>query len=274
MIIKNNNYEVSINEVGATIDSFVAYGIDIANKGMTVGRYANRIAKARFVIDGKEYQLSANEKGNLLHGGADGFGNRPWTVDVLESNRAVFSIESPDLDQGFPGNLKLSVEFKLEDDGLAINYEAVCDKDCHVNFTNHMYFNLNGDEDVYNHKLWINSDTITEVDDQLITTGKFLPVAGTKFDYINERKYEGGLDINYVVKGEGYRLAAVLTGLGSGIVLKCMTTEPGLQVYNTKKRICLETQHYPDSPNHDNFPSSLLKANQKFTSSTKYIVTK
>ena len=281
--LKNNNgIKLILSKKGAAVHE-LWYGKDlIATKGVTVGRYANRIAKGRFSIGDTMYQLVVNENGNTLHGGKDRLQTREWraemydfygivTNDESDACSVEFSIVSVDGDQGFPGNLSIRVSYELTDSNeLVIKYEAKSDKDTVVNFTNHSYFNLNGGGVVKDHTLWVDTNYYTEVDDELIPTGRILPTEGTDFDLIQGGQYLTDLDTNFVLNGSGLRRVAVLKGLKTGRTLTCFTDQPGIQVYNTPSEICLETQHFPDSPNHENFPSTLLKAGDMFKSTTIY----
>ena len=281
--LKNNNgLMLKLNKKGAAIDELWLGKKLLATKGVTVGRYANRIAKGRFAIGDNMYQTSINENGNTLHGGKDRFQNRDFrtemydrygivTNDESDAYTVVFSLRSVDGDQGFPGTLDLSVSYELSNSNeLIIKYEATSSKDTVVNFTNHSYFNLNGGGSVWDHDLWVDTDSYTEVDDALIPTGRILPTKGTPFDLSKGGKYSTNLDTNFVLRGEGFRKAAELKGLISGITMTCFTDQPGIQIYNTENEICLETQHFPDSPNHENFPSTLLRAGEVFKSETVY----
>ena len=163
--IKNGRLEAKMSTFGAEIQQLRFCGTVVATKGITIGRYANRIAKGRFSLDGKEYSLAVNENGNILHGGPEGFYNRNWTIEELTEDRAVLSIFSPDGDQGFPGNLTLKVSFTITDDeALSIEYRAETDAPTVVNFTNHMYFNLNGGGDAADHRIRIDADHMLEAD--------------------------------------------------------------------------------------------------------------
>ena len=285
--LKNKNgMKLCLVKKGAAIDALYYGKTLIATKGFSVGRYANRIAKGRFSIGDNMYQIAVNENGNALHGGKDRFQYREWraemydrwgivTNDESDAYTVTFALHSVDGDQGFPGNLDLRVSYELTDGNeLVIKYEAVSDKDTVVNFTNHSYFNLNGGGVVKDHTLWVDTNYYTEVDDELIPTGRILPTEGTDFDLIQGGQYLTDLDTNFVLNGTGFRRVAVLKGLKTGITMTCFTDQPGLQVFNTPSEICLETQHYPDSPNHEDFPSTLLKAGEVFKSTTIYKFTK
>ena len=281
--LKNKNgMKLVLNKKGAAVNELWYGKTLLAKKGVTVGRYANRISKGRLCIDDSLYQLSVNENGNTLHGGKDRFQMREWraemydafgivTNDESDAESVVFSLVSVDGDQGFPGTLHIRVSYELTDGNeLVIKYEASSDKDTVVNFTNHSYFNLNGGGVVRDHTLWVDADSYTEVDSELIPTGRILPLKGTDFDLKQGGQYLKNLDLNFVLNGNGLRKVAVLKGLKTGITMTCMTDQPGMQVFNTPSEICLETQHFPDSPNHEEFPSTLLKAGEVFRSTTIY----
>jgi aldose 1-epimerase len=263
--------------------------------GALIGRYGNRIAKGHFTLDGKSYTLAVNNGPNSLHGGIKGFDKRVWTVVRAENTPAGAQLEltytSPDGEEGYPGTLTVTALYTLTpDNGLRLDYTATTDKDTVVNLTQHSYFNLSGHGDVLGDQVYINADRFTPVDSTLIPTGELRPVEGTPFDFrtpttigarINEDneqiKFAGGYDDNWVINhpmGE-LGLDARVTDPASGRVLTVLSTEPGLQfytgnfldgtitgkygvVYRHRNAIVMEPQHYPDSPNHDNFPSVVL----------------
>jgi aldose 1-epimerase len=273
--------------------------------GATIGRYGNRIAKGKFTIDGKEYQSSLNNGANMLHGGKNGFQYQVWDATQPDDHTIVLNYLSKDGEEGFPGNLNVKVTYTLTDDNeLKMDYEATTDKTTIVNLTNHAFFNLNGEGSgtILDHTLQIFADKYNPVDSTLIPTG-IEKVAGTPFDFtqptkIGERieqenqqlKNGGGYDHNYILngtKGMGMTHAATVSGDKSGIVMDVYTQEPGLQFYtgnfmqsnNTFKggtkddfrtAFCLETQHYPDSPNHPDFPSTELKPGDTYKTSSIY----
>ena len=274
--------------------------------GATIGRYGNRIAKGSFVIDGKTYQSSINNAPNMLHGGKMGFQNVVWDAEQTNDQTLVLTYLSKDMEEGFPGNLKVKVTYTLTDDNeLKLDYEATTDKITVVNLTNHAFFNLNGEGsgNILNHTLEVNADKYIPVDTTLIPTGKILPVDGTPFDFRkmvaigkrisedNEQLKNGlGYDHNFVLNRSntnGLQAAATVTGDKSGITMQVLTTEPGLQFYsgnfmqskNTFKSgvkddfrtaFCLETQHFPDSPNQPSFPSTLIKPGETYRSTSVY----
>jgi aldose 1-epimerase len=267
--------------------------------GATIGRVANRIAKGRFTLDGKEYHLPINSGGNTLHGGLAGFDRRVWTAAQAGDCSLRFTYLSPDQEEGFPGNLHATVTISLsETNELRIDYEATTDKPTPVNLTNHSYFNLAGAGrgDVLDHRLTLHADQYTPVDDDLIPTGQIAPVSGTAMDFttphaIGERiaQLKGGYDHNFVVN-EGGQGKLVSVGIvqepTSGRTMEVLTTQPGVQfytgnfldgqirgiggAYSKHGALCLETQHYPDSVNHPNFPTTILRPGETYRQSAVY----
>jgi aldose 1-epimerase len=276
--------------------------------GSTIGRYGNRIAKAKFSIDGTEYKLSANNDENTLHGGPGGFHNVLWTGKEItnpDGNAVELTYLSKDGEEGYPGNLDVKVVFSLSDSNeLKIQYEATTDKATVVNLTNHSYFNLSGEGtgDILNHEIAINADKFLPVDKGLIPTGELRPVTGTPFDFTEPHKIGERIDADeeQVKTGKGYdhtfvlnkkspgelSLAAKVSDPASGRKMEVWTTEPGIQFYtgnfltgtpgkggkkyNYRYALCLETQHFPDSPNQPAFPTTLLKPGETYKSTTIY----
>ena len=274
--------------------------------GASIGRYANRINQGKITIDGVEYQLPQNNYGHCLHGGPDGWQYKVYEAKQLNDNQLELVLNSPDGDSNFPGNVVAKVIYTLtEDNAVDIKYEATTDKKTVINMTNHAYFNLNGDPSVnsMNQILYIASDSITPVDSTFMTTGEMMSVAGTPFDFNtpkaieqdvtnfdNEQiKFGKGFDHNWVLntKGDINKLAAKLTSPITGITLEVYTNEPGVQVYTgnfldgtvTGKKgivypqrasVCLETQHYPDTPNKAHWPSAVLEPGQTYKSQCIY----
>lgn len=250
--------------------------------GKVVGRYANRIAGGRFALDGRVYQLATNEGPNTLHGGPDGFTKRTWKTGPIRTSidgstmSVEFSLNSPAGDQGFPGALGCNVVYSFDDGAaLKIAYGATTDAPTVVNLTNHVYFNLRGlSSSVASQQLWIASDEYTPVDRAMIPTGAIAPIAGTARDFRKMRPIGTvPFDCNFVLDAFSGDLRVVAEAYDdeSGRRLRVETTEPGLQLYTGKgDAFALETQHYPDSPNHPNFPSTALRPGQHFKSTTVY----
>ncbi len=316
-----NQLKVEISSYGATIvrlfvpdrngkledivlgyDSLAGYYRGKSYFGAVVGRYANRIAKAKFTLDGKEYTLAANNGPNTLHGGLKGFDKVVW--DARQDSEGVeFTYTSKDSEEGYPGNLTVRVRYALNNaNELSIRYSAETDKATVLNLSNHSYFNLEGQGkgDILGHELMINAEGFTPVDADLIPTGEIRKTAGTPFDFasphkIGERvndtsydqiRYGKGYDHNFVLNGETgkMKLAARVYAPTSGRTLEVNTTEPGVQfycgnfldgsekgkgsVYQHRYGFCLETQHFPDSPNQPSFPTTVLKPGEKFRSQT------
>ncbi len=315
--ITSNSLSVSVITYGAAItnlifkDTDVVLGYDTLDSyiseegylGSTVGRYANRIAKGIFSLNGREYNVGCNEAGRgHLHGGKKGFKDCIWEGEILSENSVRMSYFSKDGEEGYPGNLKVFVTFTVSGNALSLNYKAASDKDTVINLTNHSYFNLNGfaGQNVLSTLLEINAESITPVDELLIPTGDFMSVKGTEFDFTSpkaigrdiEGKHPqliigGGYDHNFVLGPDNeMRRAVKAYSPHSGITMYCDTTEPGVQlytgnglssksgkngcVYGQYQGFCLETQHFPDSPNKKNFPSCVLKAGETYESTTIY----
>lgn len=293
--------EGHMTDVCLGLDTIGEYEQDSAFLGAVVGRVANRIKDGHFFLNGKEYQLACNNGTNHLHGGPSGYGTRVWE-SAVKDNRLIMTMHSLDGEENYPGNLVLSVTYTWsEDNELSILYEATTDADTLLNVTSHGYFNLNGDGsgDILSHELFIDANEITELDDSQAPTGKMIPVDETPFDFRTihtigkymHSDYEqfakfGTYDHNFVINGTGLREAAVLQSKESGIRMTCFTDQPGMQLYvpaqpmaltgkggktyDTHGSVCLETQHFPDSINHENFPSIVLKPDAPFRSKTLY----
>ena len=269
--------------------------------GALIGRYGNRIGDATFVLDGEKYTLAANNGKNSLHGGLKGFDKVVWDSGVINDSIPSLSLNynSKDGEEGFPGNLKVNVQYTLTDDNeLKIEYNAETDKATPVNLTNHSYFNLTGDvsNTILNQTLMIDADNYTPVDSALIPTGEIKPVKGTPFDFTKPKRIgkdidqvTGGYDHNWVLNSHEGSLqkVAILADSASGRTLEVYTTEPGLQFYTGNfldgqflnhdgkpvkqhTALCLETQHFPDSPNKSNFPSTILRPGEKYHTVTAY----
>jgi aldose 1-epimerase len=269
--------------------------------GAVVGRYANRIAEGRFSIDGRTFQTTINNGANMLHGGSDGFDRRVWAAQPFSAG-VELTLKSEDGDQGFPGNLTVRIRYTVMPRALRIDYSFTTDRTTAVNLTNHAYFNLSGrpGTSILGDELAIAADCYTPIDSRLIPVGSLLPVDNTPFDFrsstvigsrieSDDRQLElaGGYDHNFVLAGEAGELRKVahLHNPDSGRTLTVSTTEPGLQFYTgnfldgtaygaaqerhgRRTGLCLETQHFPDSPNHPNFPSTELRPGQIGRSTT------
>ena len=268
--------------------------------GCLVGRYANRIANAKFMLDGKAYTLAANNNGNTLHGGTKGFDKVIWNATTQGNNGVKLTYDSKDGEEGYPGNLHAEVVYTLTDDNeLKIDYTATSDKPTPVNLTNHTYFNLSSGKSptILDHEITLNADKYTVVNKNLIPTGKHPDVKGTPMDFTSPKKIgkeiaavDGGYDHNYVLNksGGGPAVAASVYDSVSGRMMEMSTTEPGVQFYsgnfldgtlkNTKNGMtygkhagfCLEAQHFPDSPNQPSFPNTILKPGDTYRQTTLY----
>jgi aldose 1-epimerase len=289
------------------IQDYEKYGADGCNFGALIGRYGNRIAKGQFSIDGEKYQLILNNNGNTLHGGGDiAFHNRIWKGNQTDDQHLEFTTFSPDGEDGFPGNLNVKVTYSLSDDNaLQIDYEATTDKATILNLTNHCYFNLSGDgsKDCLDEVLWLDADKMTAVDANVLTTGEILPVEGTPFDFrqptvIGERindtaneqiKNGNGYDHNWILNNPGdlSKCFGCVYDPNTGIQMEMFTDQPGVQFYAgnfldgsfvgkkgvkhpQRSAFCFETQHYPDSPNQPSFPSTLLRPEDTYKTTTIY----
>lgn len=296
-----------LTDVVLGFDNVKDYLHQDSNFGATIGRYGNRIANGEFTLDGKTYKLPQNDGKNCLHGGPDGWHTAIFDVEEVDSSHIKLSYVSPDGEAGFPGEVKYSVTYSMNKfSEIQIKYEAETDAPTVINPTNHSYFNLDGDpantvcED---YELIINADYFTPTNEELIPTGELAPVEGTPMDFremceigsrINDNSftpiaYGRGYDHNWVLNTEGdiRKMAAMVWSLKTGIVMKVYTDQPGIQVYcgnfldgtvtgkhgvvyPHRSAICLETQHFPDSPNHPEFPSTVLRPGEKFESTTIY----
>ncbi|MEI7828866.1 MAG: aldose epimerase family protein [Prolixibacteraceae bacterium] len=274
--------------------------------GAAIGRFGNRIAKGEFSIGDIRYKLAQNNGVNSLHGGVNGFSKKIWDVEQKGAGELVLKLVSPDMDEGYPGELSVTMNYRLTNDNeLIIQYEAKCDKPTIINLTNHSYFNLHGagNGTILDHQLTLNADFFTPIDSTLIPTGDFTPVENTPFDFrtptlIGTRidsqdqqiKYGLGYDINYVLKkspDQTLSLAAAVYEPHSGRLLEVFTDQPGIQFYTGnfldgkypgkkgkfygyRTGLCLETQHYPNSPNQPKFPSVELTPDQVYNHTCVY----
>ncbi|MGN1165300.1 MAG: aldose epimerase family protein [Lachnospiraceae bacterium] len=320
--IKNiNGCEIAVTDFGATLvriivpdnngikqdvvlgyDSAKVYEEREASFGATVGRVANRIGKAEFELNGKKYELTANDNRNSLHGGRDFYNKRMWKVAEEKEDSVTFFLRSEDMDQGYPGNVDIYVTYELtKDNELKIHYHAVPDADTLINLTNHSYFNLSGHAsgDVLDQEVLIIADAFTRADAESIPTGEIVPVEGTPMNF-NEYKaigrdieedYEAlilgaGYDHNWVLNGSGMRKVAGMRSKQTGIVMEVFTDLPGMQLYTGnfivsepgkegveyKKRygVCFETQYFPDAVHKDNFEGPVVKKGEIYDTTTIY----
>jgi aldose 1-epimerase len=298
-----------VADVVLGFDSLAPYMKEHPFFGVVVGRYANRVGQARFTLDGKEYRLVANNGKNQLHGGPEGFYRKVWKAvegDAQDGPSVKLTYVSPDGEEGYPGTLTASVVYTLTESGaLRMEYTATTDKPTVVNLTNHAYFNLSGQGsgDILGHELMVHAARFTPVDETSIPTGELRSVAGTPFDFRKATALGARIDVPdaQLTIGRGYdhnfvldggvtrkpRLVASMHDPKSGRVLEIVTTEPGLQlysgnfldgkitgkggkVYGHRQAFCLETQHYPDSPNHPSFPPVVLRPGKHYQTTTLY----
>lgn len=322
-ILSNGKAKAEIITYGATVRSFgllengdfndVLLGYDTLEEyakndgylGAIIGRVGNRTGEGRFVLNGKVYHVGINDNGNSLHGGIKGFDSKVWD-DKVEGDTLVLSYRSVDGEEGYPGNLDITVKYSLTNaNGLKIEYFAVCDADTVVNFTNHAYFNLNGqgNGDILDNVLYIDADKITPVDEKLICRNEFYEVEDSVFDFRTPKRIGvdiesqdkvmkncGGYDVNYVLNGEGFRKIAYAKSDKTGITLSVFTDQKGVQfysgnflsgvngkngtIYNKRNGFCLETQNFPNAINCKDYPNSVLKKGEKFYSVTVYELSK
>jgi aldose 1-epimerase len=326
-LVNSSNTKVRIMNYGAIVQSlFVAdrnkkfddivLGFDSLDQyikpnpyfGAIVGRYGNRINKAKFTLDGKTYQLSPNEGLNQLHGGFEGFNRKIWKAEEIKSKlgpAVKLTYYSAYLEEGYPGNLQISITYTLTNDNeLRIDYNAVTDQATVLNPTHHSYFNLSGsfNNTILNETLWIDADKFTPANSESIPTGELADVANTPMDFrkpfkIGDRidndfiqlKYAKGYDHNWVLNNfnGSVRKVATVYDPASGRFMEVLTDQPGVQFYTgnfldgtlvgkggipcrLRSALCLETQHFPDSPNHENFPSTVLRPGKVYTQTTIY----
>ncbi|GHV33028.1 aldose 1-epimerase [Synergistales bacterium] len=283
-------------------DDIESYEDDKTSQGAFIGRYGNRIKDAKFSLSGHDYKLLQNDGGNYLHGTLS---KRLFTVSSASDSEVVFKAVSPAGEEGFPGELKLTVTYSLDDENkFTMDYTAVTDADTHINLTNHTYFDLSlgSDETIEKHLLRIESDRFLEVTEDLIPTGKIIDAAGTPFDFTHSKaigrditqddvnlKIGRGYDHCFLLKNGGggeLTLAAEVSSPSGGRSIKIFTTQPAIQLYTgnfldgkpkgkgriftRRSAFCLETQHYPDTPHHPKFPSTLLKSGEKFHETTVF----
>lgn len=322
--LENATLRVQLSDLGARIVSLdapdragkrtdIVLGFDNAAQymepkayfGATVGRYANRIARGTFTLEGRTYHVPLNNNANAMHGGPGGFSTRLWRGRAVGGHAVEFSLDSPDGDMGFPGHLQVRVRYTLRGGSLRIDSTAATDRATVLNLTNHTYFNLHGEAsgDILHELVQVQADRFTPVDSGLIPTGEVADVTGTPFDLreltpigrnIDDKDQQliraGGYDHNFVLTGApgGLRKAAFAIDPASGRTLRVMTTEPAVQfysgnflngtlkgfsgaLYQKHAGFCLETQHYPDSPNHPSFPSTTLRPGKPYRSTTVFV---
>jgi aldose 1-epimerase len=283
----------------ATVEDYLA---STDYLGATVGRYANRIAGGRLDLDGDEFQLATNDRGNTLHGGPDGFNRRLWQLEEHSPTQARLSLESPDGDQGFPGTVRVQARFGVTDDRVRVDFEATTDATTVVNLTNHSYFNLAGvgSGTVDDHELTVLADDYIPVDDTGIPLAGFAPVAGTPLDFRSPAQVGpavrsgdeqvvrmSGVDHCYVVRGTGMRPAAQLSSSRTGTVLELATDQPGVQVYSGNRLdgsspsaggglhrqgdgVALEVQLFPDTPHHPEWPTAVLRPGETYRAAVEW----
>ena len=299
LMVPDRNGEM--RDVVLGFDNIADYQNVPSDFGASIGRYANRIDHGRLIIDGDTVQLPQNNFGHCLHGGPDGWQYKVYEARQLDGKTLELYMDSPDGDENFPGRVEAKVTYNLTDDNaIVIAYEATTDAPTVVNMTNHSYFNLSGDptRTILDHLLTVDADSYTPVDSTYMTTGEIAPVEGTPMDFRTDTavgarlhehnehlKHANGYDHNWVLAtaGDAERTATRLVSPETGICLTVRTTEPGIQiysgnfldgtvkgkggiVYNPRTAICLETQHYPDSPNKPQWPSTLLRPGEKYES--------
>lgn len=294
-----------LDDVILGFDNLESYISDESFQGAIVGRYGNRIAGGRFVLEGIEYDLTRNEGANQLHGGSNGFNKVLWNVEEVNNNSIILSYDSPDGEEGFPGNVKITVEYKISDENeFQIYYSGTTDKTTVLNPTNHCYFNLTGTNgsNILDHIVQIDADYITEINKEMIPTGNLIPLEGTPMDFraptavgkninadLDQLKLGSGYDHNYVLnKNNGsVRKVAEVYDPVSKRVLEVFTDQPGIQfysgnhvnqitngkgnsAYSKHAGLCLEAQGFPDSPNKPHFPSVALRPGETYKQTTIY----
>ncbi len=286
-------------------DTLEEYFLNEGYFGAIIGRNSNRIEGAEFELSEKTYKLYANDGNNNLHGGKEGFDKKVWEAEAVDSENPslILKLESPDGEEGFPGNVSVKVTYTVTaDNSLKIHYEGIADADTVINLTNHSYFNLNGHASgtVDGHTLYLASEFYTPNTDECMPCGEVLKTAGTPFDFTGKKtlgsafesdheqiRMFGGIDHNFALLGSGYRLGAVLTGDKTGIEMQMYTDRPAVQIYTgnaieqgrcckdgafypTHGAICLETQAFPNSLKHLHFPGAVVKKGEKYDTVTEY----
>ena len=299
------NRNGQLEDVILGFDDLASYEKDNTFQGSIVGRYGNRIAGGKFSLDGKVYQLNLNDGPNHLHGGPKGFFKVIWDIEQLDSQSVRLTYVSPDGEEGYPGEVKISVVYTItDDDALRIDYYGTTDRPTILNPTSHCYFNLSGTpkNTILDHELMLNADFFTPIDEFSIPTGEIRPVAGTPLDFREPKpigrdidaedeqiKFGKGYDHNWVINGKPgqVRLAATIYESKSGRLMECLTDQAGLQFYsgnfldgslvgkggiryNYRCALCLEAQAFPDSPNKPHFPSVVLRPGEEYRQTTIY----
>lgn len=306
-ILKNDDFQAEFISFGARMtrlsfkgtdvllgyDNAEDYLTDTLFIGSTVGRFAGRIGNTSLSLNAKSIQLDRNENGTTCHhGGYNAFDKKFWISSVVNENTISFSRTAIDGEGGFPGNLEVSVQYTLLQNGIEVKHTAKCDQDTIVNLTNHAYFNLNGFDDPDSRELFLHlpADYYLPLNEKLIPTGEIANVSGTDFDFTSEKRIGMDLDHYFVYRHEeGVRYGGSLFSDKSGIRMDIETNQPGIQIYtcgafeakkgkggiplHLHQGIALETQGFPDSPNHSNFPSSILKACEVYSSKTRFLFT-
>ncbi len=306
VLLKAQDRDGNLADVVHGCDSLEIYLIRVPYFGAIIGRFGNRIAKGSFELDGVTYSLPINNGVNALHGGLKGFDKKIWNATVIEGEEPALKLSylAADMEEGYPGNLSIEVIYTLQiDNTLRIDYKATTDKATVLNLTNHSYFNLNGAADVLDHEVILHADKFLPVDATVIPTGELRPVAGTPFDFTEKHKIGERInDTSYeqIILGSGYDHCYVLTDTSSvlrlaaevfepqtGRLMEVFTTEPGMQFYSAnhlkgdiigkggitygrRSAFCVETQHFPDSPNQPHFPSTVLRPDEVYQSTTSY----
>ena len=304
-LANGTGFTVQITNFGARVVSILAPDRNGRMADVAVGRFANRIAEGRFTLDGTQYRLPQNDNGQSLHGGVKGLDSRVWTVNSHSADSIVMHYVSPDGEEGYPGELTVQVTYAVTDDNaLRIGYRARTDRPTVVNLSNHTLFNLGGEGSgtILGHELWIDAEATTPVDSVLIPTGRIAPVGGTPFDFRTPALIGARIDADdeQLRNGHGYdhnwvlgnftgavRLVASLYDPASGRRMEILTDQPGMQFYSGnffndgscgkfgrkigyRGAVALETQHFPDAPNHPQFPSTLLRPGETYTQTCIY----
>lgn len=288
------NKDGKMQQVTLSYQQKETYEVNRWSFGAIIGRYANRIKDGKFVLDGTTYQLPCNSNGNCLHGGGE-FAHSLWQVVNHDEQSIVLKYFSEAKKFGFPGNMQVVVKYTVtDDDALQLDYEATADCRTVVNLTNHVYFNLDGNATVFDHELQLNADEYTITDSGLIPTGEIGKVSGSLYDLRKPVRLgdvlpkNSGFDDNFILKGDASELKGMLYSPNSGIEMSYFTTEPGVQIFTANTMgegvvvlgngskaenfaaVCMESQHFADSPNHPNFPSTVLNPCEVYKQTTKY----